>query len=92
MNQHWCPLGFENDKQYLDFMDDLSVSIGWKCHKMQQLAEWQAQPEGFWLVLGGSATKLYSEGRVSMVSFLLSSVLALVATSISCSDSSICSQ
>ena len=47
MKQHWCPLGFENHEQYLDFMDELSISIGSKCHKMQQLAEGQAPLRGF---------------------------------------------
>ena len=61
MQQHICPLAFGSQVQYQEFMDELCICIGSKFRALQSKTDGQAL-RGFWLILGGSATKLFSEG------------------------------
>ena len=66
-------------------MNDLCVCIGNKFPELRATAKGHTV-RGFWLILGGSATKLYSEGWVSMLvvygsSFLFSFFRALLVPS-----------
>ena len=58
LQRHQCPLGFVDHEQYVEFMKDLSRHLcGLSLNTASQ------NMTGFTLVIGGSAARLYSEGR-----------------------------
>jgi hypothetical protein len=61
-----CPLGFADSDQYKAFMSELSCNINtqlWElCGKTSAL-HYEPRLNGFWVILGGSAARFYSEGR-----------------------------
>jgi hypothetical protein len=66
MRSHKCPLGFADSDEYHAFMSELCCHI---CTRLSELCgktsarHHHPTLNGFWVILEGSAARLYSEGR-----------------------------
>jgi hypothetical protein len=66
MRSHKCPLGFADSDEYHAFMSELCGHIWTRLSELcgkTEARHHHPSLNGFWIILGGSAARLYSEGR-----------------------------